>query len=139
VAIRYELDEELQLITIVASGILAGDEVVEMRAVLNADPRLGFGFRELVDVRGVTELRVNSADIENLLSMDEVYGERVTSRIVAIVATSDSTFGMARMYEMRSDRDGRVSVFRDEAEARAWLDNGVARAAALSLRTAAAR
>jgi hypothetical protein len=132
VAITYELNEELQLITIVASGVLTGDEVVEMRETLNADPRLGFGFRELVDVRGVTELRVNSADIEDLLSMDEVYGERVTSRIIAIVATSDSTFGMARMYEMRSDRDGRVSVFRDEAEARAWLGHGVARVAAVS-------
>jgi hypothetical protein len=30
---------------------------------------------------------------------------------------------MARMYEMRSDRDGRVSVFRDEAEAWLWLRN----------------
>jgi len=88
----------------------------------------------------VTELRVNSADIDHLLSMDEVYGERVTSRIIAIVATSDSTFGMARMYEMRSDRDGRVSVFRNEAEARAWLGNGVAgAAAAVSPSTAAAR
>ncbi len=136
-AITYELDEDLQLITIVALGVLTGDEVIEMREVLNADPRLGLGFRELVDVRGITELRVNSADIEDLLSMDEVYGERVTSRIIAIVATSDSTFGMARMYEMRSDRDGRVAVFRDEAEARAWLGNGVARAAGVSPRIAA--
>lgn len=127
-AITYELDEELQLIVIVASGVLTGADVVEMRESMDADPRLGFGFRELVDVRGITDLRVNSADIDNLLSMDEVYGERVTSRLVAIVAASDSTFGMARMYEMRSDRDGRVAVFRDEAEARAWLGNGLAAA-----------
>jgi hypothetical protein len=132
-------NEELQLITIVASGVLTGAEVVEMRENMNADPRLGFGIRELVDVRDVTELRVNSADIDLFLSMDEVYGERVTSRMVAILATSDSTFGMARMYEMRSGRDDRVSVFRDEAEARAWLGNGVASVGAITRPTATAR
>ncbi|MGD8278126.1 MAG: hypothetical protein PVH00_08875 [Gemmatimonadota bacterium] len=138
-AISYMWNEELQLITIVASGVLTGAEVVEMRENMNADPRLGFGIRELVDVRDVTELRVNSADIDLFLSMDEVYGERVTSRMVAILATSDSTFGMARMYEMRSGRDDRVSVFRDEAEARAWLGNGVASVGAITRPTATAR
>jgi hypothetical protein len=133
------LDEENALITIVASGVLTGAEVVRMRDQMDADVRLGPGLRELVDTRGVTELRVDSSDIDVFLSMDEVAGERVTSRTVAILATSDSTYGMGRMYEMRSDREGRIAVFRDEAEARAWLGNGAVGAAALSPSLAAAR
>ena len=138
-AITYDWNEDLQLITIVASGVLTGAEVVEMREKMNADPRLGPGLRELVDVREVTELRINTSDIDLFLSMDDVYGERVTSRLIAILATSDSTFGMARMYEMRSGRDDRVSVFRDEAAARAWLGDGIANVGAVSSPTAAAR
>jgi len=139
VAISYRWNEALQLITIEASGVLTGAEVVEMREEMNADPRLGFGLRELVDVRNVTELRVTSADIDLFLSMDEEYGERVTSRTVAILATADSTFGMARMYELRSGRDDRVSVFRDEAEARAWLGDGVGSVGAIKRQTVTAR
>jgi hypothetical protein len=139
VAISYDWNEDLQLITIEASGVLTGAEVVGMREKMNADPRLGPGLRELVDVRKVTELRINASDIDLFLSMDDVYGERVTSRLIAILATSDSTFGMARMYEMRSGRDDRISVFRDEAEARAWLGDGVASVGAVSSPTAATR
>jgi hypothetical protein len=41
---------------------------------------------------------------------------------VAVLAPSDVTFGLARMFAMLVDsRSGEVRVFRDEEPARTWL------------------
>ena len=110
----------------VMSGDITGAELLEAyRPAVDAraaHPSLN----GLVDMRGVRRLDVTSAAIWELTQLlrrhEDTASER--RRRVAIVAPSDFAFGMARMFEALAASGGATTtyhVFRDMAEARAWL------------------
>ncbi len=58
-----------------------------------------------------------------LLSQDEADAAKLEGCRLAIVASEDLVYGMARMYEMQVGAlPPSVGVFRDMAEAEAWLE-----------------
>jgi hypothetical protein len=58
-----------------------------------------------------------------LIELRKRYPERGNAKL-AIVVSSDFSFGMSRMYEILSDRlPQRIMVFRDYAEAEKWLSD----------------
>jgi hypothetical protein len=57
-----------------------------------------------------------------MVAVDAEHAGMLTAYKLAIVAPQDLTFGMARMYQLFTERDAhQVGVFRTVTEAEAWL------------------
>jgi hypothetical protein len=120
--ISYTIDAERNLVLTVASGTLSDDEVMTHKWALHDDPGVGPGMKELSDVRGVERLEVTEVGVRAMAKIDRAVTAGVGEHMLAIVATEDIIFGMARMYEMLTAEDAlSVQVFRDIDEATRWL------------------
>lgn len=120
--ISYEIDTRLGLIRTTATGVLTDADLVAHKRALASDPRIKPGMRELSDVRGVEQLEVTLAGIGTLVSMDAEPAAMFDDYRLAIVASTDVVFGMARLYQQRTDEElERVGIFRTMEEAAAWL------------------
>lgn len=99
-------------------GAVTEDEVHEHNRLLRNDPEFVPSYRQLVDMTGITEIRVGT-NLINETSLDQFFAPG-TRR--AFVASDDAAFGMARMFALRAEGLGQViEVFRDPDKARNWL------------------
>lgn len=120
--ITFDIDPGRGLILTKATGVVTGAEILELKKRLVADPRFSAELRSFADLRGITDLQVSPADVNALLEFDRSHpgcSERIR---LGLLAGSDVVYGMARMYEMRSQRENGIAVFRREADLWAWLD-----------------
>lgn len=114
----YEIDAKRQLVTSRLWGPVTEEEVHEHNTRLRTDPKFDPSYRQLVDLTGITEIRVGTHMI-NETSLDQFFAPG-TRR--AMVACSDAVFGMARMFALRAEGLGQtIEVFREAAPAREWL------------------
>ncbi len=76
----------------------------------------------LCDYREVTELDVNSEDVNRIVAQDKRQEPLFDKSKCAVVTTDDLVYGMSRMWEILSD-DTRLTteVFRDINDALKWL------------------
>jgi len=78
--------------------------------------------RFLWDLRALVEGPGTTGDLRRMLEESERLSAQWSGGCVAIVATADLHYGIARMFTaFASDLDIEYRVFRDEHEARAWL------------------
>ena len=56
-----------------------------------------------------------------MVAHDERHTHRLAAHKMALVVPLDSSFGMARMYQLMGRRDPNIGVFRTMAEAETWL------------------
>ena len=117
--IKYEIDPSRGLILTTAEGVLTDSDVIEHKKRLIADPAFRPGMLELSDVRDVTQLDVTPEGVRMFTSFDRAHDDRPGR--LAIVASEDFVFGMARMYQMSGTDDSSVGVFRGVEEAKEWL------------------
>jgi hypothetical protein len=106
-----------------AWGVLTDQELIDHARTLSADPRFGQDFAQLSDLREVTDLRVTSAGVRTLASINP-FGAGARR---ALLTSADSAFGMARMYELMRDNasSDAVHVFRELETALQWLKASV--------------
>lgn len=99
-------------------GPITEDEVEAHNKKLRNDPTFNPSYQQLVDLTGITEILVGTGMI-NSTALDQFFNPG-TRR--AFVATSDATFGMARMFAMRAEGMGQtIEVFREPQKAKEWL------------------
>ena len=121
--ITYRIDQARGLILTTASGTLTDEEVLELKASLVNDPHFKPGMKELADIRNIDRLDVSPAGIHAMVQHDAEHADAVASHRLALVLPGDFAFGTGRMYEqLTGSTVDRVAVFRDMAEAEAWLD-----------------
>ncbi len=121
--ISYTIDKHRKLILTKVSGILTDDELYHHKRSLMNDPQFEPGMRELSDVREIKELHVTSSGVWSMASIDKEHAEKLQSFKLAIIASEDIVFGMARMYQSLTQPSlPQVNVFRNEEEAMKWLD-----------------
>jgi len=114
----YTIDTKNQLVTSRLWGAVTEDEVHEHNRRLRTDPDFVPSYRQLVDLTGITEIKVGT-NLINETSLDQFFAPG-TRR--AFVASDDAAFGMARMFALRAEGLGQViEVFRDPGKARDWL------------------
>ena len=122
--ISYEIDEEQEIVRTTVTGRLTDDELLAHKQALVEDPRFREGMKELSDIRGVTELDITPEGVLKAVSFDATNASRFGTHRLGILVGSDHVFGMARMYEMRTDGNtGGVAVFRSVEEARSWVES----------------
>ena len=117
----YRIDPSRGLVLSRAWGILSSEEMQDHYHRLLTDPGFRSSYRQLGDLRAVTEFTVGSwAMVETAAAPIFDAGTRR-----ALVAPSDLGYGLSRMFAVYSERTEQdVRVFRDMAEAAAWLDAG---------------
>ena len=114
----YEIDHNQRLVKSRLWGSVTEDEVFDHNTRLRTDPEFNPGYRQFVDMTGITEIKVGTGMI-NTTSLDQFFSPG-TRR--AFVAASDGVFGMARMFALRAEGTGQViEVFRELDKAKEWL------------------
>ena len=120
--IRYDIDHQNRLVLTVASGVLTDSELLEHKRKLSRDQEFEAGMAELSDVRGVDQLDVTPEGVRTFVAQDAKDAARFRDYKLAIVASEDLVFGMARMYQtLTANNNSNVAVLRSIAQARAWL------------------
>lgn len=114
----YEIDESQRMIFSRAWDVVTAEDLHDHQGLLTRDPRFDPAFSQLWDLRAIDEVTVESATLRELAqSRSFASGARR-----ALVAPSDVSYGLARMFQsLHDDAPEKVRVFRDVAEARAWL------------------
>ena len=89
-------------------------------------PDYDHGADDLVDLIGVTKLGLTSDGLQQIMSIFSQADELGHKTRLAIVAPSDETYGVSRMYQMMRGDDApeEIRIFRELAHATAWLDSG---------------
>lgn len=117
-ATSYRIDKEAGVVYSSASGIATDDEFLSHQRLLSRDPDFRPHFRQLLDGRAITELKVTAAGIRALIAGNP-WGKGAKR---ALVTADDTAYGLARMFELgRPSPQDEFRVFRTIAEARDWL------------------
>ena len=115
---RIEIDAHQGLVTTTYFGVVTTDCIVSATREYLEHPDFDAGFRALVDLTAVTRAEMHTDDVTKV-GLESPYAP---GSWLALVASDDVTYGLARAFEMTVESRGRmVRVFRDRAEADAWL------------------
>jgi hypothetical protein len=125
-AIEVDIDWAKRRVLATPRGTLTNDDLFDYQEVTWSRPELA-GFNELVDMRWVDEVAFRSSGhVVALAALSATMDAPAAPTKLAIVATQDLHFGLARMYQAYRASDTRstkiVEVFRSLEEALAWLD-----------------
>ena len=115
----YLIDLARGLVISRAWGVLTDDDLLGRARTLAHDPRIRPDMRQLSDFREITELKVHSATIREMVALSP-FG---TGARRAVIVGSDASYGMARMYQLLQDTTPEsVDVYRELEPALAWLE-----------------
>jgi hypothetical protein len=125
VPLHYWVDEKRRLVVAKASGQMSDEDVFAYQREAWSRPEL-VGYAELVDMSEVERIDLPSIErIRDLAQMAADMDRDRGSSKLAIVATRDFAFGLARMYETYRDLQvgstKQVGVFRTHREAMDFL------------------
>jgi hypothetical protein len=120
--ITYRIDERRDLVETTIYGRIDEAEVRAHAATAARDPRVHGCARAIVDISEWVESSVESGVVSELAMTSDAVVEP-PGRKVALIAPSDSSYGLARVFQgFRTGTGGSdVQVFRTRAEAEAWL------------------
>jgi hypothetical protein len=115
----YKIEKENRLVLSTASGIITMPEVLAHHQRLSTDSEFDPAFSQLLDVTHITKIDLTTADIRRL-AQNNLFSP--TSRR-AILVSSDTAYGFARMFEMLRQTAGEtgIKVFRNLDEALEWV------------------
>jgi len=119
--VTYSIDRVRRLIRTTCSGPVTSKEVIEHFQLLRQDPLYIQGLDVLLSVSD-SDLVPESSDLERVVAGLRAFQGEAPFRLCAIVAPSDTMFGMMRMFEVFAARYFRaIRVFRDLNAAETWL------------------
>jgi hypothetical protein len=120
-AISYDIRADGTLV-ISALGVLTAADLASLRTAWEKDARIASVRSTLVDCREVTSWDLPGTIVRQYAVTREgdPHLNRSDSRL-AIVATTNVGFGLARLYAQSGDAAGEIEVFRTIEEAEAWL------------------
>jgi hypothetical protein len=116
-----EIDHQHRRVNVIARDPVSLDQVCELLARQATDGV--WSYATLHDARLVTWVPT-ADDVRQMLARAEAISlEHGPRGPVAFVAKHDAVYGMARMYSILAENiPSEWTVFRDDAEARRWLD-----------------
>jgi len=108
----------------VGSGVVLGSEILAGAHAVSEHVQGGAELTHgLVDLSDVTELHLSAEEVELIALENRIAAASMPPATVAVIATRDLAFGLARMWEaMVSGTNWRTRVFRDADAAREWLN-----------------
>jgi hypothetical protein len=120
--ISHRYDPELRTLFVELTGEVTANELVDAARKLSSDESVPPGHNELVDLSGIAQTDVTGATLRHVASLYASTDRRPEESRVAIYAPGDLYFGLSRMYgAFRDPSPVQIQIFRELAEARAWL------------------
>jgi hypothetical protein len=117
--VTYHIDLGREIVFSTATGRVTDAELWAHQDQLRADPRFRPHFRQLFEVRAVDQVEVTVEGVRRLAARNP-FGAGAKR---AAVADHAVVFGLARMFELLTDRTpDEMQVFTDMTEARQWLE-----------------
>lgn len=117
-------DKQKGIVYTTVKGDLTVEEIRASMAEMVASPDYRPDMRGLIDLRGVTKL-LTTEDTGRLAQTIKSTPNLVGRSRRALLVGSDLSYGMYRMFEaLVSGGNAEYRVFRDETEAREWLEEG---------------
>jgi len=118
--LEWEQEHDTGLVVVRALGKVAPGAYFEIWDEVMADPHIGPGPRILADFRKV-EVTKTGAEVRGVAATAMRFNDFMQGGRMAVVATQDASFGLARLYAAHLDAaDIQARVFRDYDEARTW-------------------
>ena len=111
----WNIDHSQRFVEVVAEGHCEAREFVTMLDAVEAEGAVPY--RKLIDVVRLT----GPLSGENLSAVAERVGRLRDAGPIAAVVPSGPADGLARLFVLLADAQGRARVFRVEAVARGWL------------------
>jgi hypothetical protein len=119
--VSYRIDRERGLIRTACIGPVTREEVLAHFEDLERESDLPERLDVLLDLRRITAIP-DGEDIGVVAVAVSRLRKRVTWGACAVIAGEDASFGMSRVFEVRTgELFERVAVFRDMASAAVWL------------------
>jgi hypothetical protein len=117
-AASYRIDVARGVVYSRGWGVLTDEEIAAHAQTLRVDPRFDPGFRQIVDFRGLTNIRVSGAGVREVARYNPF--RRDARR--AFVVVSDEAFGLTRMFGMFTDSSAeQFGIFRSIEPALEWI------------------
>lgn len=115
---QYFIYPSRRLVLSIAVGTLERSDLLQHAPSLQQDPRFDPSFAQFVDFRPVTEVRLSGNDVK-AVAETRFFADGVRR---VILAEHDFLYGMARLFQMRTeDRRQHLLVTRSAEEAWEWL------------------
>src|SRR5438045_1643409 len=119
-AVSYRIDPSGGRLTVALSGTVTGDDLETLSERLKHDAAYDPSLPVLVDATKMSSGALPTRTVVARASVPRPHRTRI-----AIAASADAVYGIARMYQMLAeDKGGEIGVFRSLAEAEAWLTAG---------------
>ena len=119
--LRFRIDGERDLVVTTADGLVTGGDLQEHALKLTSTPNRPL--RELVDLSGACKTNVSAKAVQRMATWLAEREEDRPGSMLALVAGSESIYGMLRMFEAYRDRPHlSTRVFRDTGDAMSWLE-----------------
>jgi hypothetical protein len=118
--IHYVIDSEGPFVHAICTGEINDADVIGYSKQLAWE--LPESVPQLFDLSEVKRYRVTAAGMKRVATFDAAFATIAGAVPVAIVAESDFTYGMSRMYQARSESNpNSIEIFRCACEAKQWL------------------
>ena len=114
--VRWNVDHSRRLVEIIAEGACEFRDFVKMLDAVEAENAVPY--KKLLDVSRATGKMTG----DNLPAAAERVARFRNAGPFAVVVAGGPTDGLARLFVLLAEAQGRGRVFRVEAEARQWLD-----------------
>ena len=123
--ITFSFDIDTNIRTATYSGSITDNELITAYQDLLTKPDYNPTANDIVDLRKVDRLDVSADALRNLISMYTPVDQLGHHTRLAIIAASEVTYGMSRMYEMlRGDEvPEEIHIFRNYDDAVLWLQS----------------
>lgn len=120
--ITYTIDESRQLVVTKVVGRISEVELRAHAASAARDPRVQACVRAIVDITESAEPSFDTKVISDL-AMTARSPDDLSARRVALIAPSDTSYGLARVFQgfREGIGGGDVQVFRTRPEGEVWL------------------
>ncbi len=113
------VDHEHRQVNAVATGsVTFADAQAHMKLEVRENAR---GYRKFVDFRGAG-IQISPSEIRQIVDGLRELAREEKIGPTAVVVSTDQAYGMMRMLEMLVEDVCEIRPFREEAEARAWLE-----------------
>ena len=118
---EFRVDVDAGIVYRTITGEITIDELLASYRSMLAHPDFRPGLRALTDLREVKPSAVRR-DVLRLAEFVQEHGEEIGALRVAVVVSTDASFGMVRELEVElAASPVEIGLFRDPAEALAWL------------------
>jgi hypothetical protein len=116
------IDEEKKIAYIKLSGRLSKEAILSVFDLAVSDKRYKKGMGRLWDFRDADLSTLDVMTIVDMAQYSKKFPPGINNVKVAFVTNRDLEYGLCRMFEMSSNAETPIHVFRTMAEAEEWME-----------------